>query len=146
MLAAELAPARERPPARGVKGQNARAGVAVRGFEGGQMPIYRRLPKRGFKNVLRREYQEVNIGRIQQAIDEGKLDGGQPIDAAALIAAGVIRRRRDGLRLLAQGELTTAINIQVAGASKAAVAAVAAAGGSVETQVSKPEAEASAGA
>lgn len=131
---------------RGVKGQNARAGVAVRGFEGGQMPIYRRLPKRGFKNVLRAEYQEVNLGRIQRAIEEGKLDAGQPIDAAALIGAGVIRRSRDGLRLLAQGELKTAIRIEVVGASKAAVAAVEAAGGTVTMKVEKPEADASAGA
>jgi large subunit ribosomal protein L15 len=131
---------------RGVKGQKARAGVAVAGFEGGQMPIYRRLPKRGFKNVLRREYQEVNVGRIQKAIDEGKLDAAQPIDAAALIAAGVIRRSRDGLRLLAQGELKAPIRIQVVGASKAAVAAVEGAGGSVTLGAPKPEAESSAGA
>ncbi len=116
---------------RGVKGQKARSGVAVRGFEGGQMPIYRRLPKRGFNNVLRREYQEINLGRIQQAIDAGKLDTAQPIDAAALIAAGVIRRSRDGVALLGKGELRAAINIQVARASKAAVAAVESAGGSV---------------
>ena len=105
--------------------------MAVRGFEGGQMPIYRRLPKRGFNNVLRREYQEINLGRIQQAIDAGKLDTAQPIDAAALIAAGVIRRSRDGVALLGKGELRAAINIQVARASKAAVAAVESAGGSV---------------
>ena len=116
---------------RGVKGQNARAGVAVKGFEGGQMPIYRRLPKRGFKNVLRREYQHVNLGQIQQAIDAGKLDAGQPIDAAALIASRVIRRAHDGLRLLGSGDLTARIQIAVVGASKSAVAAVERAGGTV---------------
>ena len=131
---------------RGVKGQKARAGVAVAGFEGGQMPIYRRLPKRGFKNVLRREYQEVNLGRIQRAIDEGKLDAGQAIDAASLIASGVIRRSKDGLRLLAQGELKTAINVQVVGASKAAVAAVESVGGTVTMSGPQPEAETPAGA
>ena len=120
---------------RGVKGQKARAGVAVAGFEGGQMPIYRRLPKRGFKNVLRREYQEVNLGRIQRAID-----------AASLIASGVIRRSKDGLRLLAQGELKTAINVQVVGASKAAIAAVEGAGGTVTMSAPQPEAETPAGA
>jgi large subunit ribosomal protein L15 len=117
---------------RGGKGQTARSGVALNGFEGGQTPLHRRLPKRGFNNtIFRRDYQVVNLGRLQQAIDAGRLAAAGPIDSAALIAAGVLRRARDGVRLLAQGELTTAITIEVAGASRAAVAAVAAAGGSV---------------
>jgi large subunit ribosomal protein L15 len=136
---------------RGVKGQNARAGVAVRGFEGGQMPIYRRLPKRGFTNVLRVEYQPVNLGTVQKAIDSGRLDAGQPIDAASLVAAGVIRRSRAGIRLLADGKITSPVNIRVIGASKAAIAAVESAGGSVTvgpetTGGSGSQAEAATGA
>ena len=118
---------------RGVKGQKSRSGVALGGFEGGQMPLYRRLPKRGFNNYrFRARYQAVNLGRLQQAVDAGKLDAASPVDAAALVASGVVRRARDGVRLLAGGALTTAgLDIRVAGASKAAVAAVEAAGGSV---------------
>ena len=118
---------------RGVKGQKSRSGVALGGFEGGQMPLYRRLPKRGFNNYrFRARYQAVNLGRLQQAVDAGKLDTASPVDAAALVASGVVRRARDGVRLLAGGALTTAgLDIRVAGASKAAVAAVEAAGGSV---------------
>ena len=116
---------------RGHKGQNSRAGVAVATFEGGQMPIYRRLPMRGFKNPNRRHYAVVNVGRLQQAIDAGKLDPAAPIDAQALKAAGVIRSVRDGVRLLAGGEIAATIAIAVAGASAAAVAAVEKAGGSV---------------
>ena len=126
---------------RGVKGQKARAGVAVNGFEGGQMPIYRRVPKRGFKNVLRRDYQQVNLGRIQRAIDEGKLDAAQPVNAAALIAAGVIRRARDGVVLLARGELKSGITIEVVRASKAATEAVHSAGGSVSVAATAAAAE-----
>ncbi len=100
-------------------------------FEGGQMPIYRRLPKRGFKNPNRLTYAEVNIGRLQAAIDAGKLDAGKTIDAEALIAAGLVRRGLDGIRLLGQGELKTAVTIEVVGASKGAVAAVEQAGGKV---------------
>ncbi len=125
----------------GVKGQKARSGVAVAGFEGGQMPIYRRLPKRGFNNIHRIEYQEINIGRLQKAIDEGKVDTAQPIDAAALIAAGVIRRAQGGLRLLGRGEIGAKIAITVAGASKSAIAAVEAAGGSVTVTASASSAE-----
>lgn len=116
---------------RGVKGQKARTGVAVKGFEGGQMPLHRRLPKRGFKNVLAARYVEVNLGKLQAAIDAGKLDAKQTIDAAALKAAGVIRRARDGVRLLAKGDLKAAVTVDVAGASAAAVAAVEKAGGKV---------------
>lgn len=116
---------------KGHKGQKARSGVAVNGFEGGQMPIYRRLPKRGFTNLFRKQYGVLNLGRLQAAIEAGKVDAGQPITSAGLVAAGVVREAKDGVRLLAQGDLTTKVEIHVAGASKAAVAAVEKAGGSV---------------
>jgi large subunit ribosomal protein L15 len=118
---------------RGVKGQKSRTGVALNGYEGGQMPLHRRLPKRGFNNIFRREYAEVNIGRLQSAIDAGRLDASQTIDAEALRAAGVIRRVKDGVRLLAKGELKAKLTIEVAGASRAAIAAVEKAGGTVKT-------------
>lgn len=127
---------------RGHKGAKARSGVAVKGFEGGQMPIYRRLPKRGFHNPFRPDYVEVNLGRLQQAIDDKKLDPGKPIDGAALVDAGVLRRVRDGVRLLAKGELKAQISITVAGASKAAVEAVQKLGGSVTQTAAKAEAAA----
>jgi large subunit ribosomal protein L15 len=117
---------------RGHKGQKARSGVAIKGFEGGQMPIHMRLPKRGFNNPLRLKFSEVNLGRLQQAIDAGKLDAGQPIDGKALVAAGLVRRTRDGVRLLGQGELKAKINLEVAGATASAVKAVEAAGGSIK--------------
>jgi large subunit ribosomal protein L15 len=117
---------------RGVKGQKARSGVAVNGFEGGQMPIYRRLPKRGFNNIFASEYVTVSVGRIQVAIDAKKLDPKATIDAAALKAAGVIRRLKDGVRILSGGELTTKLSIEVAGASKAAVEKIEKAGGSIK--------------
>jgi len=116
---------------RGVKGQKARTGVAINGFEGGQMPLHRRLPKRGFTMPGRLAYAEINLGRIQKAIDDGKLDAGQPIDAAALQAAGLVRRVLSGVRLLAKGSLTAAVTLTVTGASKAALAAVEQAGGTV---------------
>ena len=116
---------------RGGKGQTARAGVAIKGFEGGQMPLHRRLPKRGFTNVFRKEYNEVNLGRVQQAIDAGKLDPAATIDVEALIKAGVLRRARAGVRLLGSGEIKAKVAITVAGASKSAVAAVEKVGGSV---------------
>ena len=116
---------------RGHKGQKARSGVAIKGFEGGQMPLYRRLPKRGFNNPSAQTFQPVNLGRIQQAVDAGKLDAGKPVDGAALVAAGVIRRVRDGVRLLGKGEIKAKLAITVTGASKGAIAAVEAAGGSV---------------
>lgn len=100
-------------------------------FEGGQMPIYRRLPKRGFKNPSRPSYAEVNIGRLQAAIEAGKLDAAKPIDAEAMIAAGLVRRALDGIRLLGQGELKAAVTVEVVGASKGALAAVEQAGGKV---------------
>jgi large subunit ribosomal protein L15 len=116
---------------RGGKGQTARTGVAIKGFEGGQMPLHRRLPKRGFNNIFRKEYNEVNLGRVQQAIDAGKLDPANPIDVEALIKAGVLRRARNGVRLLGAGEITAKVAFTVAGASKSALAAVEKVGGSV---------------
>lgn len=118
---------------RGVKGQKARAGVAVKGFEGGQMPLYRRLPKRGFTNLFGRELNEVNIGRIQQAVEAGKLDAAGAVTVEALVAAGVITHQaKDGVKILGVGELRTKLAFEVAGASKSAVAAIEKAGGSVK--------------
>jgi len=124
----------------GHKGQKARSGVSINGFEGGQMPIHRRLPKRGFNNAFRKNYVEVNIGRLQAAIDAGKLDARKPVNAAALLAAGVISKSRDGVRILGKGELITEkVEIHAAGASKAAIAAVEKAGGKIVVPVSVAE-------
>jgi large subunit ribosomal protein L15 len=117
---------------RGVKGQKARSGVAINGFEGGQMPIYRRLPKRGFNNIFASEFVTVSLGRIQTAIDAKKLDPKATVDAAALKAAGVIRREKGGVRVLGDGELTTKVTIEVAGASKPAIEKIEKAGGSIK--------------
>ena len=117
---------------RGQKGQKSRTGVAIKGFEGGQMPLYQRLPKRGFTNIFRKDYAEVNVGRIQVAIDAKKLDAKETVTAETLKDAGVIRRVKDGVRLLGQGEIKAAITIEVAGASKTAIAAVEKAGGKVD--------------
>jgi large subunit ribosomal protein L15 len=117
---------------RGVKGQKARTGVAIKGFEGGQMPLHRRLPKRGFTNIFARDYNEIGLDRIQQAIDAGKLDAKAVVTAAALKAAGVINRVKDGVRLLGNGEIKAAIAFEIEGASKPAAAAVEKAGGSVK--------------
>ncbi|MBW8284782.1 MAG: 50S ribosomal protein L15 [Rhizobium sp.] len=125
---------------RGVKGQKARSGVAINGFEGGQMPIYRRLPKRGFNNIFKSEYATVSLGRIQTAIDAKKLDPKATIDAAALKAAGVIRRAKDGVRVLSGGELTTKVTLEVAGASKTAVEKIEKAGGSIKQLAAAVEA------
>ena len=116
---------------RGGKGQTARSGVRIKGFEGGQMPLHRRLPKRGFNKPFQLKLHEVNLGRVQQAIDAGKLDAGATVDAAALITAGLLRRAHDGVRLLGNGELKAKVAFSVWGASKSAVAAVEKAGGSV---------------
>jgi large subunit ribosomal protein L15 len=116
---------------RGGKGQTARSGVAINGFEGGQTPLHRRLPKRGFKAPFRPDFAIVNLGALQKAVDAGKLAKGDTVDAGKLVAAGVLRRSRDGVRLLAKGELNANLKIEVAGASAAAVAAVEKAGGSV---------------
>lgn len=126
----------------GVKGQKSRSGVAIKGFEGGQMPIYRRVPKRGFTNIHRRDYQEINLDGLQQALDDGKLDAGKTIDAAALVEAGVVRRARDGIRLLGRGQLNAKVTIEVAGATRSAIAAVEAAGGSVTVMAGKSSEEA----
>jgi len=117
---------------RGGKGQTARSGVRIKGFEGGQMPLHRRLPKRGFNNIFALELNEVNLGRVQAAIDQGVLDGKDTIDAEALVRAGVLRRARDGVRLLGKGEIKAPVAFAVYGASKSAVAAVEKAGGSVK--------------
>ena len=116
---------------RGVKGQKARSGVAIAGFEGGQMPLHMRMPKRGFNNPFALKFAEVNLWRLEQAIEAGKLDAKQPIDAAVLIAAGVIRRELDGVRLLGVGTLKSKLTLNVYSASAGAVKAVEAAGGSV---------------
>jgi len=116
---------------RGVKGQKSRSGVSVKGFEGGQMPLHRRLPKRGFKNIFAKEYNEVGLGRVQQAIDAGKLDGKAAVTAESLVAAGVLKRVKDGVRLLCNGELKAAVAFEIAGATKTAIAAVEKVGGSV---------------
>ena len=117
---------------RGQKGQTSRSGVSINGFEGGQMPLHMRLPKRGFNNIFSKDYAEVNLGMIQKMIDAKKLDVKGTVDHAALKAAGLARGGKNGVRLLAKGELKTKINLTVAGASKAAVAAVEKAGGKVE--------------
>jgi len=116
---------------RGQKGQKSRSGVAIKGFEGGQMPIHMRLPKRGFKNPFPTVYAIVNIGRVQKAIDDGKLDGGAPVTAETLAAAGLVRRGGGPVRLLGKGEIKARVAFEVAAASKGAVAAVEKAGGSV---------------
>ena len=116
---------------RGHKGQKSRTGVAIKGFEGGQMPIFRRLPKRGFTNLFRKVFEPVNVGGIQKAIDDKKIDAKKPITADVLKAAGLVGRIQDGVRVLAKGKITAKIDIQVDGASNAAVAAIEAAGGKV---------------
>jgi len=116
---------------RGGKGQTARAGVAIGGFEGGQMPLHRRLPKRGFNKWRRKDYNEINIGVLQQAIDAKRIDASKPVDLASLVAAGVLRRPKDGLRLLGNGEIKAKLSLTVDHASASAKAAVEKAGGSV---------------
>ncbi|WP_394891383.1 50S ribosomal protein L15 [Mesorhizobium sp. AaZ16] len=126
---------------RGVKGQKARSGVAINGFEGGQMPLYRRLPKRGFNNIFRKDYVTVSLARIQIALDAKKLDAKATVNAEALVKAGVIRRAKDGVRLLSDGELKSKLSFDVAGASKAAIEKVEKAGGSVKLPEKAVEAE-----
>ena len=118
---------------RGVKGQSSRSGVAIDGFEGGQMPLYMRMPKRGFNNPFAKKLAEVNLWRIAQAIEAGKLDASKPIDGKALVAAGVLRRERDGVRLLGKGELTTKVDLTVYSATVSAAKAIEAAGGKLTT-------------
>ncbi|MCI5075964.1 50S ribosomal protein L15 [Oricola sp.] len=126
---------------RGVKGQKSRSGVAIKGYEGGQMPIYRRLPKRGFNNIFAKDFNIVSLGRVQTAIDAGKLDAGKPVTAEALVEAGVIRRVKDGVRVLADGELTAKVTFEVAGASKSAADKIEKAGGSLTVLAAKATAE-----
>ena len=125
---------------RGGKGQTARSGVRIKGFEGGQMPMHRRLPKRGFNNIFRVEYNEINIGKVQAAIDAGTIDAKSTVTAETLVKAGVLRRAKAGVRLLGTGEIKAKVNFEVAGASKSAIAAVEKAGGSVNVLAPKPEA------
>lgn len=120
---------------KGTKGQKSRTGVAITGFEGGQMPLYRRLPKRGFTNIHAKSYSEINLGQLQAAIDAKKIDAKKPLDVAALVEAGLVRRALDGLRLLGNGELKTKIDITVAGTTKTAKEAVEKLGGSVTVHV-----------
>lgn len=116
---------------RGVKGQKSRSGVAIKGFEGGQMPLHRRLPKRGFTNIFAKEYNIVSLSRVQEALDAGKLDASAAVTVETLKAAGIVKRIKDGVRLLSDGELKTSVTFEIAGASKAAVVAVEKAGGKV---------------
>ena len=118
---------------RGMKGQKSRSGVALGGFEGGQMPIYQRLPKRGFRNPSRKRHAVVNLGRLQEFIDSGRIDASKTIDETVLLGSGLVRRLHDGARILAKGEITSKADIVVTGASKAAVARVEAAGGTLTT-------------
>jgi len=120
-----------KPAGRGVKGQKARTGVAIKGFEGGQMPLHRRLPKRGFNNIHAADLNEVNLGRIQTAVDTGQLEAGATITVETLVAAGILARPRDGVKLLGVGELTSKLSFEVTRASKSAIEAVEKAGGSV---------------
>ncbi len=138
---------------RGMNGQKSRSGVAIKGFEGGQMPLYRRLPKRGFTNLFRKHFEIVNLDSLQAAVDDGKLAAKKPVDRAALVAVGLVRDNRNGLRLLARGDIKAALTIHVEGASKAAVAAIEKAGGKVvmpeakapkETKKRKPKKKAAA--
>jgi large subunit ribosomal protein L15 len=126
---------------RGVKGQKSRSGVAINGFEGGQMPIFRRLPKRGFNNIHAKTFNVVSVGRIQQAIDAKKLDAKAVVNFDALKAAGVFRRALDGFRILSDGEIKAKVSIEASGASKAAIAKIEKAGGSVKLPEPKPVAE-----
>jgi large subunit ribosomal protein L15 len=129
---------------RGGKGQTARSGVAIKGFEGGQMPLHRRLPKRGFNKPNRRELNEVNLGRIQEAVAAGKLGEGAAVTVETLVAAGVVSKPRDGVKILGVGELTTKLSFEVYGASKSALEAIERAGGSVKILAADDEAVAEA--
>jgi len=124
---------------RGIKGQKSRSGVAIGGYEGGQMPLYRRLPKRGFNKPNQKHYAVVNLGLIQKFIDAGKLDAKAEINAESLVASGLVRRALDGVRVLAKGEITSAVTLNVAGASKAAIDAVAKAGGTLTVPAAAAE-------
>jgi large subunit ribosomal protein L15 len=129
---------------RGVKGQKSRTGVAINGFEGGQMPLHMRMPKRGFNNPFAKDLAEVNLWRLEQAVAAGKLDAAKAVDDQALVAAGVVRRVKDGVRLLGKGELTAKLDITVYSATASAKAAVEKAGGTVTTTAKPREAAAEA--
>ncbi|MGX9353036.1 50S ribosomal protein L15 [Shimia sp. W99] len=122
---------------RGIKGQKSRSGVAINGYEGGQMPLYQRLPKRGFNKPNRKKFAVVNLGLIQKFVDEGKLNAGETVTEEALVASGLVRRVLDGVRVLAKGDVTAKLNIEVTGASKSAVAAVEKAGGSLTVKTAQ---------
>ena len=124
---------------RGGKGQTARSGVRIKGFEGGQMPLHRRLPKRGFNNIFRLEFAEINLDRLQAAIDAGSIDAKDTVNAESLVKSGVVRRAMDGVRLLGRGEIKAKLTIEVHGASKSAIAAVEKAGGSVKILAPKKD-------
>lgn len=129
---------------RGVKGQKARTGVAIKGFEGGQMPLHRRLPKRGFWNPFSTDYNEVNVGRIQQAVDAGKLGTDAMVTVESLVASGICSKPRDGVKILGVGELSAKLSFEVAAASKGAIEAIEKAGGSVKVLVQSAEVQAEA--
>jgi len=124
---------------RGVKGQKARTGVSIRGFEGGQMPLHRRLPKRGFNNIFAKDYAEINLGLLQKAIDAGRVDAKVEITSESLMKAGIASRARDGVRMLGKGEIKAKIQLTVAGASKSAIAAIEKAGGTVTVTAKKKQ-------
>ena len=126
---------------RGIKGQKSRSGVAINGFEGGQMPLYQRLPKRGFNKPNRQKYAVVNLGLIQKFVEAGKLDASADISEDGLVASGLVRRKLDGIRILAKGELTSKITLNVTGASKSAIAAVEKAGGTLTVTAAPAAAE-----
>ena len=127
---------------KGQKGQKSRSGVSIKGFEGGQMPLYRRLPKRGFTNIFRKKYVEVSLEQLQKAVDAGQLDASKTVDCSALVSAGVIRRFKDGVRVLGNGELKAALTLDVAGATKSSIAAIELAGGKVvQREVKEPVAK-----
>jgi len=131
-LARGIGSGRGKTAGRGVKGQKSRSGVAIKGFEGGQMPIHMRLPKRGFNNPFARQLNIVSLGRLQQAVESGRLDPTETVTVERLVSAGILRRAKDGVRVLADGELTTPLKLSVYGASRSAVEAVEKAGGSAE--------------
>ncbi|MDR3424188.1 MAG: 50S ribosomal protein L15 [Alphaproteobacteria bacterium] len=120
---------------RGVKGQKARTGVSIKGFEGGQMPLSRRLPKRGFKNIFAKDYVAINLGRLQEAIDAGRIDAKKPITSESLMASGIVSKARDGVRVIGKGEIKSKVDLTVAGASKSAVAAIEKIGGKITLTV-----------
>ena len=124
---------------RGVKGQKSRSGVAINGYEGGQMPLYQRLPKRGFNKPNRKSYAVVNLGMIQKFVDASKIDAGAPVTEDVLVASGLVRRKLDGVRVLAKGDLSAKLDIEVTGASKSAIEAVEKAGGSLKTAMAASE-------